>query len=188
MSPTPPTPVKAGWKTTEFWLTVIAVVGSFSPLLPAHLGTVLSSVAVTAYNVSRALVKAFAPPVAVALLAAACLASGCAGKGPAPAAVVTAGHVVNCGASAVAQCAPQALGQVNECLGGQGDVTTCLLALIATNAPCLASDIIACIVHHEGTQAAADAAANPADTREARRAARASEYLAGQHVIFAPGS
>jgi hypothetical protein len=90
---------------------------------------------------------------------------------------------IQCGTNAVEQCAPSALTGVNDCLSGFADITTCLLGLIQP-ATCVTYETVACLVRHEGAAANAAAQANPTDTRDARRAARAREFLQGQGVNF----
>ncbi len=178
-------PVKAGWKTTEFWVTLIGIGAGLSGLVPAGARAAIVAVATAAYAVSRAIVKAFggaAPPAALVL--AALLAGSCATTTPG-APPTTGGKVISCAGNAIASCAPQALGSVNECLIGSGDVTACLLGLIPKGGACFTYDVIACLVQHEGSAAAADAQANPDDTRAARRAALAKEFLQGQGITFA---
>lgn len=116
--------------------------------------------------------------VAVLLLA------GCPHPNPAP----NAPHpdVIQCGTQAVQTCAPQTLPAVNECLSGTGDVTACLLGLVKPGG-CLAYEVIACLVKHEGSAANAAWQANAGDLRDQLRAARAKEFLEGQHVTFADG-
>jgi len=57
--------VKAGWKTTEFWMTILtslsAMVGQFEGAVPAPWGTILAAVVTAAYAIARALTKAAAP-------------------------------------------------------------------------------------------------------------------------------
>ena len=52
--------MKPGWKTTEFWLTVLAMVGAYLPgdEFPSKIVmAILAGAAVFGYNVSRGLVK-----------------------------------------------------------------------------------------------------------------------------------
>src|SRR4051794_33018375 len=91
--------------------------------------------------------------------------------------------VIACGTAAVEKCAPQALPAVNECLSGTGDVTSCLLSLIQP-AGCVTYETVACLVRHEGAAAEHASQANSGDTRDARRAARAREFISKQGVQF----
>lgn len=54
-------PVKAGWRTTEFWVTVVAnlglVLSAASGALPPPYAALASAASVFAYNVSRGLTK-----------------------------------------------------------------------------------------------------------------------------------
>lgn len=53
--------MKAGWKTSEFWLTILSIVGSsaasFQHLLDPKWAAVVSTVGAASYAISRALVK-----------------------------------------------------------------------------------------------------------------------------------
>ena len=53
--------MKAGWKTTEFWITVFTalngLVGQYGGLIPPPWGLVVSAVVAAAYTISRGLVK-----------------------------------------------------------------------------------------------------------------------------------
>src|SRR4051794_18758385 len=71
---------------------------------------------------------------------------------------------VQCGTNAVEQCAPSALGGVNDCLSGFADITSCLISLIQP-ATCVTYQVVACLVRHEGTAAEHAAQANHDDTR-----------------------
>jgi hypothetical protein len=84
--------------------------------------------------------------------------------------------LIACSGDALAHCAPDLLGPVNECLSGKTDVVACLTGF-ARPAGCTAIDYIACLVRHEGSAASAAAQANPSDSMDVRRAARAHEYL-----------
>lgn len=93
--------------------------------------------------------------------------------------------IVKCGVDAVTKAAPKALPLVNECLAAiSGDVTSCLLGLIKP-AIDITYEVIVCLTRNEGAAANAAAQANPENTVDARRAARAREFLAGQGVQFA---
>lgn len=54
---------KPGWQTSEFWTTMLLVVGvvafSLSDSLPERWGAVAASVSVAAYSISRGLTKLF---------------------------------------------------------------------------------------------------------------------------------
>jgi hypothetical protein len=63
-------------------------------------------------------------------------------------------------------------------------VTSCLIGLIQP-AGCVTYETVACLVRHEGAAAEHASQANPDDTRDARRAARAKAFLTGQGVQFA---
>lgn len=56
-----PKPVKSGWKTTEFWVTVAADVGAIaaaaSGVLPHSYAALLGAVSTAAYALSRGLTK-----------------------------------------------------------------------------------------------------------------------------------
>jgi hypothetical protein len=94
---------------------------------------------------------------------------------------------VQCGTQAVEKCAAQAVPSVNDCLSGMSDIQSCLIGLIRP-AGCLTYEVVACVTRHEGDAARAASRENPGDTRDARRAARAKEYLDKQGVTFADGS
>ncbi len=92
--------------------------------------------------------------------------------------------VIRCGIEAVQQNWPKAIGPVNTCLAGTDDVTACLLALISPVAG-ITHDVIACVVRKEGSEFTHAARANPWDTRSARSADRAREFLTKQGYQFA---
>ena len=54
--------IKSGWKTTEFWVTVVAnlivVVGALGEVIPADTAAVIIAVLNGVYGVLRALIKA----------------------------------------------------------------------------------------------------------------------------------
>jgi hypothetical protein len=112
---------------------------------------------------------------AMKLLLALVLLSVSACPKPTPDGGVVQG-VIHCGSQAVQSCAGGALPAVNQCLTGTGDVTGCLLGLIQP-AGCITYQVVACLTRHEGSAAARAAELNPADTRDAWRAARAKEFL-----------
>jgi hypothetical protein len=85
-------------------------------------------------------------------------------------------RVVDCASQAVAAHAPEALGPVNVCLAGQGDVQACLLGLIQP-AIGITVDVVGCLTRKEGSAASAASQANPENTVDARRAQRAREFL-----------
>lgn len=85
-------------------------------------------------------------------------------------------RVVDCATQAVAQRAPEALGPVNVCLAGEGDVQACLLSLISP-ATGITLDTIGCLVRKEGSAASAASQANPDNTVDARRASRSRDFL-----------
>lgn len=93
------------------------------------------------------------------------------------------GKVITCGTNAIQTCGPEALPAVNECLAGLDDVVGCLIGLIKP-AGCLTYEVIACLVRHEGSAAGTAARANPADTVDVRRAARAKEFIDRQQIQF----
>ena len=117
----------------------------------------------------------------VLLIVIACM--GCPKPTPG---TVEPGHpgIVECGTNAVERCAPSALPAVNECISGQSDVVSCLLGLIQP-AGCITYEVIACLTRHEGAAAQGAYAANPDDTRDKRRAARAKEFLDKTGAKFA---
>lgn len=53
--------MKSGWKTSEFWITIAANVGTITAaganVLPPKYAVILAGVSVLAYNVSRGLAK-----------------------------------------------------------------------------------------------------------------------------------
>ena len=53
--------MKSGWKTTEFWLTVIgsgvAIFSAVGGLIPADLSAKIVGVAIMTYTIARAIVK-----------------------------------------------------------------------------------------------------------------------------------
>lgn len=55
--------MKAGWKTTEFWVTMLAMIGSIATVmqgvLPPSIGAYCLTIAGVAYAVSRGISKAF---------------------------------------------------------------------------------------------------------------------------------
>jgi len=55
--------MKTGWKTTEFWVTALAVVGLVASSATASLSpkyaAIGSSVSIAAYSISRGLAKLF---------------------------------------------------------------------------------------------------------------------------------
>lgn len=63
------TAIKAGWKTSEFWLTVltniIAIVGSLGGLIPPQTATVILAVANGVYGIIRAITKSSASSTSV---------------------------------------------------------------------------------------------------------------------------
>lgn len=84
--------------------------------------------------------------------------------------------IISCGTQAVAAAAPQALGPVNACLAGGGDIQACLLGLIQ---PALNITLatIGCLTRHEGAAASAASQANPGDGLDRQKAQRAREFL-----------
>lgn len=59
------TPIKPGWKTSEFWLTVIfnlvTILGTLKGVIPANIGTVALTVLNSVYGLIRAITKSNAP-------------------------------------------------------------------------------------------------------------------------------
>lgn len=163
----------------------LAALSQLEDVLPSKtlrvISAMLSFVVALATQISRVAARK-PPPLSLLLLAALALA---ACPKPTPGGPVVVHPFVDCSLSAVQQCAPQALPAVNECLAGHGDVTTCLLGLIKPGT-CLVYETVACLVRHEGDIAERAAARNPGDAVDVRRAARAREFLDGQHVTFAP--
>lgn len=53
--------MKSGWKTTEFWITLITacngLVGQYSGFIPEPYGLIITSVVGAAYSISRGLAK-----------------------------------------------------------------------------------------------------------------------------------
>jgi hypothetical protein len=92
---------------------------------------------------------------------------------------------VNCIPGMIAACAPVVIPLINECLAGAGDVVPCVLGITKV-AGCATYEILACVVRARGGEAARSAQANPADTRDARMADRAKEYLERTGATFAP--
>lgn len=90
--------------------------------------------------------------------------------------------IVDCGVKAVTDHAIDALPGVNRCLSGTSSITDCLLGLVQP-ALGITFDTIACVTRHEGAAASA-AAQTSGGERDARRAARAKEFLEGQRVRF----
>ena len=84
--------------------------------------------------------------------------------------------LISCGTQAVTDHATEAMPAVNACLSGTSDIVTCLLGLVRP-AVGIGVDVIGCLTRHEGAAASAVSQANPADTVDARRAARAREFL-----------
>lgn len=84
--------------------------------------------------------------------------------------------LVSCGTQAVAAAAPQALGPVNACLAGSGDIQACLLGLIQ---PAVGITIatIGCLTRHEGAAASAASQVNPDDRVDRMKAQRARDFL-----------
>lgn len=107
------------------------------------------------------------------LFVAALFLAACPKPGPGPTPIP---GLVECGTDAIQACASSALPGVNECLSGKGDVVTCILGLIQP-AGCITYEVVACLTQHEGSAAEHAAQTNPANTRDARRAARAREFL-----------
>ena len=60
--------LKTGWKTTEFWMSVLSIVGGLGlqvgGLIPGNAGAIIAAVAGGAYQISRGLAKAGAMPTA----------------------------------------------------------------------------------------------------------------------------
>ena len=56
-----PTPVKPGWKTTEFWVTLATSIGSvlsaIAGILPAKEAGVLATASTVIYTIARAFTK-----------------------------------------------------------------------------------------------------------------------------------
>lgn len=54
--------MKAGWKTTEFWLTIFTgatgIIGTYGAFIPEPYGMVLTAVVTAGYTISRGLAKA----------------------------------------------------------------------------------------------------------------------------------
>lgn len=120
---------------------------------------------------------------ALLLLVTAAACSGCPHPQPGPVEPPGPGKVITCGTNAIEACAPEALPAVNDCLAGAGDVVSCLVGLIKP-AGCLTYEVISCLVRHEGSAAAAASRANPSDSTDARRAARAKEFIDRQQIQF----
>jgi len=95
--------------------------------------------------------------------------------------------IISCGGDALAHCAPSMLGPVNECLSGESDIVGCLGGFVRP-AECAAVDYVACLVRHEGAASAAIAREDPSNVRDARRAARAREYLQRIGAQFEPSA
>jgi len=85
-------------------------------------------------------------------------------------------RAIDCTLQAGAAQAPQALGPVNSCLAGHGDVLACALGLVGP-ATGFTLDLIGCLVKREGSAASAASQANPADQVDAARAQRSREFL-----------
>lgn len=85
-------------------------------------------------------------------------------------------RVIDCASQAVANHAPEALGPVNVCLAGEGDVQACLLGLVRP-AVGITLDVVGCLTRKEGSAASAASQANPENTVDARRAARSRTFL-----------
>lgn len=62
----PPTGLKPGYKTTEFWVVVLTTIatlaGQLDGLVPPPWGVVISGIAAAAYAISRGLAKSGQPP------------------------------------------------------------------------------------------------------------------------------
>lgn len=142
------------------WLkAVVAVVGGLTLLFSA-LDKVLQG-------------KGAPPPLLLLVLALAL--SACPKPIPEPG-EPTKPNVITCGVNAIQQCAPEALPAVNACLAGMDDIVTCVIGLIKPGT-CLVYETLVCVLRHEGSAAALAAKANPDNTLDARRAARAKEFL-----------
>lgn len=89
-------------------------------------------------------------------------------------------RVIDCASQAVAGHAPEALGPVNSCLAGEGDIQACLLGLTQP-AIGITVDVVGCLTRKEGSAASAASQANPSDTVDARKATRAKEFLEKMH-------
>lgn len=124
------------------------------------------------------------PGPLLALLLAAFALTACPKPTPGPGGPTPVKGVIECAVDAVQSCAPSALPAVNSCLAGHGDVTSCLLGLIQP-VGCVTYEVVACLVNHEGAAASTAARANPDNTRDARVAQRAREFLDGQGIRFA---
>lgn len=85
-------------------------------------------------------------------------------------------RVIDCASQAIGAHAGEALGPVNGCLAGEGSVDACLLSLLAPAAG-ITVDLIGCLVKKEGSAASAASQANPDDSADAQRSARAKEFL-----------
>jgi hypothetical protein len=103
-----------------------------------------------------------------ALLIPACRAKPDGGLG--------APRVIDCASQTVAAHAPESLGPVNTCLAGDGDIQACLLGLLQP-AIGITVDVVGCLTRKEGSAASAASQANPDDAVDAKRAARAKDFL-----------
>jgi hypothetical protein len=81
-----------------------------------------------------------------------------------------------CSGNLIEECAPLVLPLVGECLAARSDVVPCILGITKV-VGCASYEILACVVRHEGSAANAAWQANPQDSRDHWRAARAKEFL-----------
>lgn len=95
----------------------------------------------------------------------------------------TARGMIDCGSQAIVNRAPDLLPGVNQCLGGSGDITMCLVGLAGASVGVVA-DTVACLARHEGAAAASAAKENPFNEADKRRAARAREFLEKNDIRF----
>lgn len=107
--------------------------------------------------------------------AAAALAGSC--RVPTPQSI--GGRVISCSTEAVKTQWPKVVGPVNDCLTRPdgSDWRACLDVITSTAD--VAIDVVACVVKGQGASFADSAAVNPDDTRSARAAHRARQYVEG---------
>lgn len=93
------------------------------------------------------------------------------------------GKGVSCIPSLIEACAPKVVPLINECLASNVDVVPCILGITKV-VGCATYELLACSVRARGSEAEHAALANPADTRDARMAARAKEFLERTQTKF----
>jgi hypothetical protein len=121
---------------------------------------------------------------ALTMVALAVDLGGCPRPPPGPGTPPSAPAV--CSGNLIAECAPQVLPLVGECLAATSDVVACVLG-ITRLVGCATYEILACVVRHEGSAASAAYQANHEDTRDHWRAQRAREFIERTGAKFNEG-